>query len=286
MAAPWLRLRRWLRDGVVAAVRALPPEGAEALLTGAGRVAWWLLPRRRAVAREGVARAFPTWTPHQVHRTARASFGHVGLVVADLILAERRLRGSAGARRIRHTGAWAEVAGHVAAGRGGLILSAHLGSWEAAGWGLDQRAIPRAAVVRPLDDPVLEAFVIQARGGAAVRIPKQGAVRGVLRAIRAGRWVAFLGDQNAGRHGTFLPFFRTRASTAALPALLATRFQVPVFAGFARRLSSGRHVLHLEPLPADDVLGAFHDRLEAHIRAAPTQYFWAHRRWRSRPPSA
>ncbi|HEX6200395.1 MAG TPA: sulfatase-like hydrolase/transferase, partial [Thermoanaerobaculia bacterium] len=64
----------------------------------------------------------------------------------------------------------------------------------------------------------------------APRAPKE-----VLRALRAGRVVAILGDQNAAEGGVFVPFFGKDAATARGPALFALRTGVPVFVGVALR---------------------------------------------------
>ena len=52
---------------------------------------------------------------------------------------------------------------------------------------------------------------------------------GVVRALRRGRFVVMLLDQNARRdEGVFAPFFGELASTRSAPAALAMRLGVPV----------------------------------------------------------
>jgi KDO2-lipid IV(A) lauroyltransferase len=59
---------------------------------------------------------------------------------------------------------------------------------------------------------------------------------------------------------------------------------------FIRRRPDGRHVVHAGapvPVPSDgDVVAftrAFNEAIEAAIRRAPEQWFWLHRRWKTRP---
>ena len=180
----------------------------------------------------------------------------------------------------------------AAAGRGILVLTAHYGNWEllAAAHGLT--GLPLSFVVRPLDDPILDDLAgrFRRRSGAEL-IVKHRAVREVMQALRRGRMVGILLDQNATRgEGVFVPFFGVPASTSKGLALLALRTGAPVVPVFLRREPDGRHCMDVRPpLPAppdEDVLtytAAFNAAIEAAIRRAPEQWLWMHARWRTRP---
>jgi KDO2-lipid IV(A) lauroyltransferase len=113
----------------------------------------------------------------------------------------------------------------------------------------------------------------------------------VLQALRQGRMVGILLDQNAARsEGVFVPFFGVPASTSKGLALIALRTRAPVVPVFIRRLGAGRHRVEVGaalPPPADDDVvaytAAFNRAIEAAIRQAPEQWFWMHNRWRTRP---
>ena len=285
LSRPTLWLRELVLGLVVLVVRSLPPEVALRVFRGLGAAWWWGSPRRRHIAAENLRVAgIPS-----ASRVSRAAFAQLGQVAAEVIWADRLFaRGGAARRRFRFVGAWDEVFALREAGQAGLFLTGHLGNWEAAAWAVRAQGLPMRSVVRTLDDPVLDRFVTGRRGGGGGVIRKWGATREALRAIRDGTWVAFLGDQNAGRHGTYVPFFGLAASTFPFPGVLATRRDIPVFVGYALGLGHSRYEVHVERLPqglesAELALEAFHGRLEAWIRAHPEQYNWTHRRWRSRP---
>lgn len=270
---------------VLLVVRSLPPDAAVRLFRGLGRGWWWISPRRRRIAADNLrVAAIPGG-----EAVAREAFAHLGRVAAEVILADRIFAaGGAARRRFTYVGAWAGVEALREEGQAGLFLTGHLGNWEAAAWAVRARDLPLRSVVRTLDDPVLDRFVTGRRGGGGGVIRKWGAAREALRAIREGTWVAFLGDQNAGRHGTYVPFFGLEASTFPFPAVLAAKRGIPVYVGYALATSPRTYNVHVErlPAPAGDsraALEAFHARLEAWIRAHPGQYNWTHRRWRSRP---
>jgi KDO2-lipid IV(A) lauroyltransferase len=128
-------------------------------------------------------------------------------------------------------------------------------------------------------------------------IPRGAGVRGVLAALRANRCVALLADQDARGRGIFVPFFGRLASTPPGPAQLAARTGTPIVMGFAVRGPDLRHELTvLPPLEARagereerevERLTALHAAaLEDWVRRYPDHWFWAHRRWKTRPGGA
>src|SRR5260370_25296430 len=120
------------------------------------------------------------------------------------------------------------------------MLHAHYGHWEllAAAHGLS--GLPLSIVIRPLDHPVLDELAarFRRRSGAELIVKRQ-AVREVLQALRRGRMVGILLDQNATRaEGVFVPFFRGAASTSKGLAVIALRPDAPAVPAFLRRTSA------------------------------------------------
>jgi len=258
-----------------------------------GDLAWVALPRRRALARENLARAFGgERPPAEIHRLARRSFEHLGMsLVEGCVLLFR----PAGALLSR-----VDVAGHehlekaAAEGKGVLLLSAHLGNWELLAASHALTAFELSIVVRPLDQPLLDRLVerVRRRSGAEL-IAKRRAVREMLDALRRGRMVGVLLDQNSSRsEGVFAPFFGIPASTSKGLAVISLRTGAAVVPVFIRRVDRGRHRVEFGaplPVPADGGIvaytAAFNRAIEAAIRRAPEQWLWMHERWRTRPPA-
>jgi KDO2-lipid IV(A) lauroyltransferase len=178
-----------------------------------------------------------------------------------------------------------------------LVLTAHLGNWELLAAAHRLTPYPLAIVVRPLDAGWLNTLAEEARRKTGVElIAKQGALRPVLDALRRGRMVGILLDQNtARRESVFVPFFGRPASTSRALALLALRTGAPILPIFARR-ADGRHRVVIAPPIMPQSRGASEAAvaeltarctaaIEAAIRAAPEQWLWSHDRWRTRPPA-
>jgi KDO2-lipid IV(A) lauroyltransferase len=293
------RLRDLLAYAGLRAVETLllaaPPEASEAAARAVGR-AWFALDRtRRRTALDNVALAFPSLGPEARHRLARASFEHAFLVAVEVVRRPRAVARARHARRLgRHLGDQDAMRRDVRAGRGGIVLGAHVGNWELAGAVVRLEGLDFSSVARPIENPWVDAYVARTRGGPDAVITKRGAARAISRALREDRWVGVLADQNAGRHGLFVPFFGVPASTYPLAATLAVRHRVPVYFGAAIRRGPGFRYDYLlrrhevdpdadEREEASRALAAFHAWLEETIRGAPEQYLWLHRRWKTRP---
>ena len=131
----------------------------------------------------------------------------------------------------------------------------------------------------------------EATGGSGVEpIYMQDARTRIPEALREGKTVALVADQNAGERGVFVPFLGREASTFRGPARLALSQGVPLFFGAAVRKGAGYDWVLDEvprPSPGEDaereLTRRWVERLEAQIRLHPEQYFWFHRRWKTRP---
>jgi KDO2-lipid IV(A) lauroyltransferase len=259
-----------------------------------GDLAYAALPRRRRIALANLGRAYPALPEAERRRLARRASQHLGMTLVELprlltapldeTLARIRLDG------IEHLHAAMSAHGRA------LILTAHLGNWEilCAAHRLTEYGL--SIVVRPLDAPWLDAVAerLRRRTGVDV-IDKRGALRPVLEALRRGRMVGILMDQNAARReGVFVEFFGHPASTSRSIALLAVRTGAPVVPIFARRVGGTGHTVVVRPALAPPALNdpeaavveltaRCTTEIEGAIREAPEQWLWSHDRWRTRP---
>jgi Kdo2-lipid IVA lauroyltransferase/acyltransferase len=275
------------------AARTLGARGADTVGRALGRLAHRPVGVRRAVVEQHLRSAFPERPDAWVRQTAAAAYAHLGAEAMALL----RLIRAEPAELLRRTA----VAGldglrdALAEGRGVVLTTGHLGNWEVGGAALAVRGVPLDAIAQPQENPLFEAALGSMRHRLGMRvIDRRRATPVALRALRAGRVVAFVADQDARGHGVFVPFFGRPASTHRGPALLALRTGAPVFAGTALRRGAG-YAVELTRLaavpPASDpeeavrrITAEFTAVLENAARTAPEQYFWFHKRWKTPPP--
>lgn len=286
------RVEYTLFAAAVAVGRVLGDAAASRLGAAVGRLGYWPLGIRRKLVEAQLAAAFPDRNLAWIRSTARAAYEHLGRETMAML----RLAGESPERIIART----EIHGleamraAVEAGRGAVLVTGHLGNWEIGGAALAARGLPLDVVAQRQANPLFDRAIVRARERLGMRvIERSQATRQAPRSLRAGRVVAFVADQDAKAAGEFVPFFGRLASTHRGPAILAMRTGAPLFLATCVRRGSGyridvRLIGEASREGGDEAVHAltaeFTAGLEAAIRAAPDQYLWHHRRWKTRPP--
>jgi KDO2-lipid IV(A) lauroyltransferase len=181
-------------------------------------------------------------------------------------------------------------------GRGVIMVTPHFGNFELLGYTIARLGLPIAAVMRPLDNPFLNDYLLRSRqAGRLELLIKKGAAATADDILAAGGTLCFIADQDAGKKAVFVDFFGRKASTYKSIGLLALRHRVPVVVGYAARTRRGFHyAMNVERIirpeewepQADPLLWVtqeFSSAMERSIRRHPEQYLWMHRRWKTRP---
>jgi Kdo2-lipid IVA lauroyltransferase/acyltransferase len=284
------RAARWMG----ALVRPLPRRLMLMIGAALGRVLGDLDRRHLAIARDNLQHAFPEWDEARVRRVARDVYGHFGRVLLDIVWLSGRSREQILAlvdvENGHHLDALRENT------RGCMIVTAHLGNWEACGVAHGWLFRPMDVVARPLDNPALDERLVafRRRSGNTV-IYKQKALAHILRALRANREVAFLLDQNVQeKDGIFVDFFGRKAAATTVASALAVKTGAVVLPTHAILKPDGRYRLtYGAPLPwtasgdREADIAALTQRIasviEGWVRETPEQWLWMHRRWKTQP---
>jgi KDO2-lipid IV(A) lauroyltransferase len=192
---------------------------------------------------------------------------------------------------------WGHLRDALKAGKGCFILTAHFGNWEILNAAVTVMLKGRAAIVaRPLDFPPLEKIFsnIRSRFGAEI-IPKRRAMRRILKCIKDGLAVGILLDQNVDWYeGVFVPFLGIPACSNKALALLALKTGAPVIPAFAVRMPDGRYRIVIEraleiirtgdeTFDVEENTRLFTETIERYVKVHPDQWFWFHRRWKTKP---
>lgn len=296
----WKRFRRGLRIRALLValplLSRLPHRLAVALGALVGTLAYYAVPKERRLALEHLALAFPERDARWRRQVARRCFGNLGRCALELAavrsfdpeLKEVALLGEP--ERLL-------LAEAHAAGKGVVFVSCHVGNWELLARRLVREGYRAATVAREANDPRLTALLEARRAEAGLQTIWRGspsAARELLKRLRAGDLLGLLIDQDTNVQGQFVPFFGRPAFTPRAPADLALRTGAAVVFGCAHRVAPTRHKLVLRRVAVADTGDAQADSLaltaaltreiEAEVRAAPEEWVWMHRRWRTQPP--
>jgi KDO2-lipid IV(A) lauroyltransferase len=250
--------------------------------------------RERALA--NLRRSFPELSDKKREDLARRSMQELFMFFVEMIFTTRLIRIDTWARYIELE-RFQTPLGLLLKRDGGLImLTAHYANFEILGYLLATLGFPTSSVARPLDNRYISDFIFGVRERQGQRIiTKKGATDDVVQVIESGGAVAFVADQNAGSKGIFVDFFGRKASTYKSIGLLAMQYECPIVVGYSRRIDDrfkfkigAQDVIFPEDWksredPLRYITQRYTKALEDMIRVDPGQYWWVHRRWKSRP---
>ena len=196
-----------------------------------------------------------------------------------------------------HLSGWEEaievLKTHSAGGkRGGVIACPHMGAWEMAGVALQVMQIPVFFLTGKQKNPLVDAYINRLRGRTGIDTVQRGSlmIRGVLRRLKDGHYLAFLPDVRMATEGLRIKFLGGEANVPAGMALFARQAMVPIYPAIVTRVGWSDHTARLcEPIWPDENVDKVEDWrrmtqevfdvIDRAIREQPEQWFWFNKRW-------
>lgn len=235
---------------------------------------------------------FPTMTESEVRQLALKSIqqtlkgvlelGHIWYANTDHTL--RLVKDVSGLDLVKHA---------QDSGRGIIIAAPHLGNWEILGLYIC-RLGPMTTLYKPPKLKGLEQLMVRSRskaGAELVPTNRHGVIR-LSKTLQQGGVTGILPDQQPRTDGgVFAPFFGIQAFTMTLLPKLAVKTGATVIFAYAQRRSDGDgfdivftpadpDIYHSDPVISAT---AMNKSVERCVLAAPSQYQWEYKRFRSRP---
>jgi len=259
----------------------------------------WLVRVRRSVVMGNLRIAFPDWSDDERRRVGRSMFRNLGRMAPDFLFAARLRAEDLERFFVYEPGALERVLEARARGRGVVVCTAHFGNFENFAAVHCLKGIPIVMITRRMNGGPLAGLWRRGRSRAGVQelvVTRGKTLQAALRAMREGRLLGYVIDQNMPQRRAIFPtFFGVAAATSPTPAYLALRAKAEIFFALDVPLADGRHRIVIEgplqvPETGDrerDVLAFtqdLNDRLERWVRQYPEHWYWVHRRWKTRPP--
>jgi KDO2-lipid IV(A) lauroyltransferase len=194
----------------------------------------------------------------------------------------------AASRLIEGVVGYSHIAQGRLAGKGVLLLTAHLGNWEVGGLMLAQMKQPIHVVLVPDIFPGVESQrrrLHEKSGVTEIRVDRSFVpTLSVLRALSANGLVAMQGDRDFDNTGVAVPFFGREAFFPRGPLRVAMASGATVLPAFIVRMPDGRYrAIIEEPLPIENGedrdrslrvnLGRYVAILERYVREYPEQWY-------------
>lgn len=279
----------WIFLGLLRLAVLLPFSWIIKLGAGLGRIMYWVLRQKKAIALTNLRLCFPNQSPTDRNTLVKKHFRSLGIGVFEMGLCwwalDRHVLGRCRIEGLEH------LTNLMAQNVPIIMLTAHFTTIEIAG-SVVNRHLPIGAVFREQKNRLFSQMIVRGRERNTRVLIHRDNIREMLRALKKRFAVWYAPDQHyAGKQFMFVPFFdipaATTTATARLVKLTGARI-VPLFQ--VRRLDDqGYDIIVLPPMEAfhsDDLLvstTAISQQIEAMVRRAPDQYLWVHRRFKKQP---
>ena len=266
----------------------LPLPFVHGLGIGLGWLAYGLSPSYRKRLRENLGASRIAENSAQLNALIRANVAESGKAILELPFVWLRPTNELIVKVIATYG-WQDVQTALAEGKGLIMLTPHLGSFELIGRYLAAQ-FPITVLYRPPKlswlEPIMRAG--RERDDAQLATTDVGGVRTLLKTLKRGDALGILPDQAPGAgDGVWADFFNRPAYTMTLIRRLQQRSGAPIITMYAERLSKGRgfslHFKRISPPLADaDITAArqMNRAMEDLIRECPSQYLWSYNRYK------
>ncbi|MBN4667399.1 lipid A biosynthesis lauroyl acyltransferase [Pandoraea nosoerga] len=287
---PKKSLGYYLGVGLLRGLNLLPYSWVARFGAGLGRLLYAIPSSRRRVVHTNLRLCFPDWDDATRERVAKAAFVH-----AIRSYAERSVQWFAGGKKMERLVALDSAIDLLDPDLPPTIfLGFHFVGIEAGSIFLNYSLHrPCASLYTPMSNPAFDAMAREQRGRFdAEMIPRGDSARDVLRVLRKRKPVMLAADMDYGtRNSTFVPFFGVQACTLTAISRLAQVGRAQVVPFVTEVLPNYRgYRLKIFPAwqnyPSDDpdadarTMNAF---LEEQILKMPEQYYWVHKRFKTRP---
>ena len=181
-------------------------------------------------------------------------------------------------------------------GKGGVIVSGHLGNIELLGQSFYAYGYPVSFLVGEQRNKFVDKIFNKYRSERGIKIIRRDfPLRNVMKTLKRNEFVTVVSDQDAGAGGVFVDFFGKKASTPQGAALFCLKSGAQmIFVCTVYSTERKQHRAIFTPVEIEktgdlekDIFTytqKFTNILESFVRQYPDQYFWLHRRWKTRPP--
>lgn len=251
---------------------------------------------RKKHAIQELLKAFPEQTETWAKKTTRNLYRHFGMLAVEMLHTPRIVKNNFAEGLVVDPEVDRLLKKAFEKGKGAVIASGHLGNWEIAGAYPPSQGYPVHFVVGEQSNSGIEALLDEYRNASGIQVIKRReAGKGILRALRKNEIVALMIDQDARKHGVFVPFFGRSASTFKGVGTFALKMDPTVLMMHTWRRDDLRIGVTLEEIEVKRTGDFDHDlevltaemtaKLEGYIRLHPEQWLWLHRRWKTKPPT-
>jgi KDO2-lipid IV(A) lauroyltransferase len=269
----------------------MPLSGIRGLGHFLGLLLWALMKNRKHIVRTNITLCFPEKSLEEIKQLTRAHFVQFAQSLLDrawlwhapLSVVESRLKW------VGTPAAFSQLADVTPK----IILAPHFVGLDAGGLALTLKASqPVAFIFVPQHNKVMDAWVNQGRQRTGHVKPyfRHEGVKQIMSGLRHGEMLHLSPDMDFGpQESLFVPFMGVNAATVPSLSRFARLGRAQVLTLVTRMTPHGYEMSLQEAWNNFPTANLFDDTLRMnaelaeHIRATPSQYYWVHKRFKTRP---
>ena len=229
-------------------------------------------------------------TREEKQRILRASYNHAALIMLDYFWFSRKTE-----QRIKqycHVGD-AVMEQWVFGDFPGIIVTAHIGNWEIGGQYIASRGRTMWSVYNPIGSEQTLKALLKFRGASGMKVlAREGAVIGILRALRSNSLIGMVLDQHTDLEdgGMYLDFFGVPATFSKAAGTVARRMNVPICVFIMKydADADGYTLRSCKVISSEEVSRRSPEEITEQIVSViaqiildnPEQWLWVYRRWK------
>ena len=174
--------------------------------------------------------------------------------------------------------------------KGIVFITGHIGAWELLSAWLGSNGYPTTIVLAKQKNRGSNQFIIDHRCQFETKyVYRRSSIDEMYNILKRNEALALASDQDARKHGVFVNFFGKKASTPKGAARFYLNSGCSLIFTLCYKVGKNKYVIDFVPIVPEDganvesITQSFTKILEEYIRKYPEQYFWFHRRWKTKP---
>ena len=172
--------------------------------------------------------------------------------------------------------------------KGIVFITGHFGAWEILGQWVARNVPLFVGVAQKQKNKGAHNFFINQRELAGTKhIIRGKSVKEMYKVLSNNGLLGLVSDQDAKSKGVFVDFFGTPASTPKGAALFHINTRAPLLLGVCFKENFKKYHIHFKAINTknknlEEITQEYTSQLESYIKQYPDQYFWFHRRWKTK----
>lgn len=175
--------------------------------------------------------------------------------------------------------------------KGVILISAHFGAWEVLGHWFGVNDYPLRGVAQKQKNRGANKFFEEKRKLSGIsQVYRKTNIEMLYEVLHQKEILGLVSDQDAKQKGVFVDFFNKPASTHKGAALFHQRTNAPMIFGVCLQNQFNEYKIKITAIESEKntvktITQNYTSALETLIKKYPEQYFWFHKRWKTKEPN-